>query len=634
MSNTQSSSFQKIIAGLTGIIALLAVLIAGNYVLKGARSARVDLTAGKMYTLTDGTRQIVKKLNNDVTLLYFFSSSYTEAPPQVKDFAKSVEDLLKEYVAVSGGRIKLQKYDPVPDSEAEEMAQKYGVAGQPVEMFGPPVYFGLVARCGNEEAVLPSLDPRAEQLLEYGVTRLIYRVTHPEKPVVGVLSSLPVMGMQAPPMGMQMRQRNQPPWIVIQELMQDYMVKDLPAATTEEIPPEVKLLIVVHPKMLSEKALYAIDQFVLRGGRLLAFMDPLCLVDSENSQMAMFGGGQKSSSTLGKLLTTWGIQYDPEKVVMDLKSATRVQSENGIEDTPVWLSLSTNNLSRTDILTVQLEMMMLPQAGALTATSTKDMTVTPLLTSSETANQVSTFNAQMGGQMLRTSFKSAGMPFTLALKMKGKFKTAFPEGKPKDDKDQDTNTVAAAAAQVKGLTEGDSAIVLVADVDMIFDAFCMDTLDFLGSKTYQPKNHNSMFFLNAVEQLTGSTDMMTVRSRTRSFRPYDVVVAMHKKAMVRWQEEEMRLEEELKKIQSRLQELQSSKDKNQRVMLNASQKKAIAEFREKELQIKKNLKNVRKELRRDIENLGVLVKVINIAGMPLLVCLVGIAFALYRHGKR
>jgi ABC-type uncharacterized transport system involved in gliding motility auxiliary subunit len=621
--------------GFTGIVALLAILVAGNFVLKGTRSARLDLTNGKLYTLTDGTKQIVRKLNNDVTLLFFFSSSYTEAPPYVKDFAKQVEDLLKEYSAVSGGRIKVQKYDPAPDSEAEEMAQKYGVAGQPLEMFGPPVYFGLVARCGNEEAVLPSLDPRAEQLLEYGVTRLIYRVTHPEKPVVGVMGGLPVMGMQMPPMGMPgQRPRSQPPWIVFQELMQDYTLKDLPPAMTEEIPPEVKLLIVVHPKMLSDKALYAIDQFVLRGGRLLAFMDPLCIIDSENSQMAMFGGGQKSASTLGKLLTTWGVQYDPEKVVMDLKSATRVQSENGVEDTPVWLSIGTNGLNRSDILTVQLEAMMLPQCGSLSATGAKDMSVTPLITSSDTACLVSSMSAQMGGQMLRSSFKSAGMPYNIAIKMKGKFKTAFPDGKPKDEKDQGTNAVDIASAQVKGLTEGESTVVLVADVDMLFDAFCMDTMDFLGSKTFQPKNHNSMFFLNAVEQLTGSTDLMTVRSRTRTFRPYDKVVEMHKKAMVRWQEEESRLEDELKKVQARLQELQTSKDKNQRVFLNANQKKAVSEFRDKELAIKKNLKNVRKELRRDIENLGVEVKVINIAGMPLLVCLAGIIYAIYRRHKR
>ncbi|MBA4388239.1 MAG: hypothetical protein C0404_09675 [Verrucomicrobia bacterium] len=633
MTMNEQSTLQKVIGGTTGLIALLAILVAGNYVIRQQRVAKLDLTDGKLYTLSAGTRKIISNLDNEVTLMFFYSSSYAKMPSQVKTYAKEVEDLLKEYASVSRGKIKLEKYDPEPDSDAEELAQKLGIMGQSTEMFGPPVYLGVAARMGKDDVAIPALDPRQEELLEYNVTRLINRVAHPEKPVVGVLGGLPVMGMQAPPMGMMpgQRPRNQPAWILFQELMQDYDLKDLPAATTEEIPPEVKLLIVVHPKNFSEKTLFAIDQFVLRGGRLLTFMDPLCLIDSSNPYESMMGGGQKSSSTLGKLLTAWGVTFEADKVVADMKSTTRVQSENGVDDTPVWLSIRTNGLNRSDIITVNMNAIMLPLAGALSAADTKDLKVTPLIKSSETACTVNGFTAQMGGQMLLTSFKSAGTPFNLAIKLHGKFKTAFPEGKPKDDP-QGTNAVDLAAAAVKGLTEGQSTVVLVADVDMIYDSFCMDTMDFLGAKNYQPKNDNYKLFYNTIEQLTGSTELMELRSRGRLYRPYDKVVALHEKAMNLRQEEVMKLEEELKKTQTRLQELQNSKDKSQRRFND--QKKLVSEFKLKELEIKKRQKAVNKELRREIENLGVLVKGSNILLMPLLVICIGVGFGLYRISRR
>jgi ABC-type uncharacterized transport system involved in gliding motility auxiliary subunit len=617
---------------LAGLVALLAILVAANIILSKVR-VRADLTGEKLYTLSNGSKAILKKLDQDVTLKLFFSSSLPEVPAYLKNYAKEVEDLLQEYAIASGGRITIEKYDPKPDSDAEEWAQRYGISGQPIDMFGSPVYFGLVAVMGSSEGVLPSLDPQTEQLLEYNITRLIYRIAHPEKPIVGVLSSLPVMGQRAPPFAMpgQPRQPSSAPWLVFQDIGGDYELREVPASV-EKIDDDIKTLIIVHPKDLPEKTLYAIDQFVLRGGRVLAFLDPLCIADMEASGPSPFGM-PRMASDLKPLLAAWGVTYEPDKVVADQRSASRIRvAEDRAEDSPVWLTLSSKNVSQKDILTSQLESLMLPFSGALSAESSKELTVTPLIMSSESSCSVNSMTAQFGGQALRANFKSCGVPLNLAIRLNGKFKTAFPNGKPKETPEGEQKAPESEPkSEGPGLQEGESAVILVADVDMIFDRFCVQELNFLGARAQQPLNDNLSFFANALEQVAGATDLVGIRSRGRFSRPFDKVAALQAKAMAVWQEKEKDLEEELKQTQEQLREMQAGKDKTQRFILSEKQKEAIAAFREKEIEIKKDLKDVRKNLRSDIERLGVGVKFINIALMPLLVCITGIGFWLYRR---
>jgi len=634
MSKQVSKSFLKASGGVAGLLILFAIIIAANVIISRVR-VRVDLTGEKLYTLSEGSKAILAKLEQPVTLKLFASSSSPAMPPVLKNYARQVEDLLREYVVASNGRITLEKYDPVPDSDAEEWAQKYGLTGQPMDIFGPPVYLGLVAQMGDAEATIPSFDPQAEALLEYTITRLIYRVCHPEKPVVGVISSLQVLGTRAPPFPMpgQPKPQSQAPWLIFQDLRDDYTFREL-QPSVERIDDDIKTLLVIHPKDLSEKTLYAIDQFVLRGGQLMALLDPLCVAEMETGGGANPFGMPRTSSNLEKLLSAWGVRYDENKVVADMRAISRVRMGDGgrIEESPVWLSLSRANTSAKDVLTSGIESIMLPYAGAFSAESTKDLAVTPLITSSESAGLVNSFSAQLGASTVRSEFHSGGVPLAIAVRLSGTFKTAFPDGAPRDSSGSNTNEAPSSAEQ--SLKEGRSTVILIADADMIYDRFCVQEINFLGARAYQPLNDNAIFFANALEQAAGSSDLVGIRSRGTFARPFEVVLKRQEKAMLQWQEKEKELEARLQETQSRLRELQSEKDPKQRFILSEQQKKAIETFRQQEFQIKQDLKMVRKNLRHDIETLGILVNAVNIAAMPAFVVLGGIGFWMRRRSLK
>lgn len=629
----------KFTGSLIGLLALLAILIAVNILLSPVR-VRADLTEEKLYTLSEGTRAVLKSLDGPVTLKFFFSKGGPEVPVPLKNFARQVEDLLKEYELASGGKVLVETYDPEPDSDAEEWAQRYGLAGEQLGILNFALYMGLVAVKADIHSVLPFLDPRNEEMLEYNITRMIARVANPKKPVVGILSSLPVMGVRSFPYAMpgQPRPKNQPPWVAFQDLNKDYEVRQLPVET-DAIDPAIDVLIVVHPKNTSEKTLYAIDQFVLRGGRLLAFIDPLCLADAMNQEAAM--GMARPMSDLGPLTAAWGITYEPDKVVADLSASTRVQrGDKTIEDNPVFLSLRNFNIDGKDIITSSLESLGLPAAGALARTGTEGLSVGSLLVSSEQSALISVMSAQMGGEAIRSEFKSGLKRLNLAIRLQGKFKTAFPQGKPKTALDPEKKDPAESAKEptkpedttpaLKESTKA-STVILVADVDMLFDAFAVQEMPIFGQRVFQPLNDNVNFFANAVEQLSGSADLAKIRARGRFERPFDRVQELMREAQQRWMMQERTLQEQLASTQARLESLQSNKDKSQRYILSAEQEQEIAKFKQEQIKTQRELKQVRKNLREGIEELGVKVKTINILAVPVLVCLAGLAFGWYRR---
>jgi len=629
----------KFSGSLIGLLALLVILIAVN-ILLGRVRVRTDLTEEKLYTLSEGTRAVLKSLDGPVTLKFFFSGGAAEVPMPLKNFARQVEDLLQEYELASGGKILVEIYNPKPDSDAEEWAQRYGLIGEQLGIMDAALYLGLVAVKGDTHSVLPFLDPRNEELLEYNITRMIARVANPKKPVVGILSSLPVMGVRSFPYALpgQPRPKNQPPWVAFQDLNKDYEVRPLPA-DADAIDPTIDVLIVVHPKNAFDKTLYAIDQFVLRGGRLLAFIDPLCLADAMNQEAAM--GMVRPFSDLGPLTAAWGITYEPDKVVADLSASTRVQrGDNTIEDNPVFLSLRNFNIDGKDIITSSLESLGLPAAGAFAGTGTEGLSVGTLLVSSEQTALVSAMAAQMGAEAIRREFKSGQKRLNLGLRLQGKFKTAFPQGKPKATPNQDKKDSAESAKEpakpedsTPALKESSKAstVILVADVDMLYDAFAVQEMPIFGQRVFQPLNDNINFFANALEQLSGNADMAKIRARGRFDRPFDRVQELQSEAQQRWMQEERTLQERLTATQERLESLQSKKDKSQRFILSAEQEQEVAKFKQEQIKTQHELKQVRKNLREGIEKLGVKVKVINILAVPMLVCLAGLAFGWHRR---
>jgi ABC-type uncharacterized transport system involved in gliding motility auxiliary subunit len=629
MSDTKSKAFSRIGTGAAGLAVLLVIIGAINLIIANLR-LRVDLTGEKLYTLSTGSKKVLGQLANDVVLKFYFSSSSAEMPMGLKTYANQVQDLLKEYEIAGKGRVTLEAFDPKPDSDSEEWAQRYGIEPQQTSMFGQPVYFGLVAVCGDNQQVMPGFNPRTEATLEYDITRLITRVAWPEKPVIGVLSSLSVLGAPQNPM-MMMQQRRQPRdegWTAFKDLRKDYTVREI-KPDAEEIEADIKALVVLHPKDLSDKTLFAIDQFVLRGGRLIVCVDPFSVADFEANQqqnpmmMQMGGGGQAGPSTLGKLFTAWGVGFDTSKVVADLSCATKLNSGNGrVEDNPAFLSLAAPNMVKGDLLTAQLSQVMMPFAGAFTDLGSKEVEFTPLITSSaDNACLVDQMNAQFGMSAMRAQLKPDGAKRVLAARLQGAFKTAFPNGV----------EGGATNATPNHLTSGTSTVMLFADTDFLNDRFCVQVMNSLFGAVAQPINDNLTLFANTVEQFAGREELIGVRSRGQFNRPFVKVDELEVKAMKQWQAEEQRLEATLQETQQRLADLQKQKSGgNERLILSKEQQAELEQFRQAQVETRKQLKEVRKNLNREIEHLGLTLKVVNIALLPLLV----IGFGLYRGIQR
>lgn len=618
------------INGIIGL-ALLAVIVGAANLVISTLPLRKDLTAEKLYTLSDGSKAVLGKLENDVTLKYYFSESAPEMTMTLKDYARQVGNLLAEYARSSNGRLVLEQYDPKPDSDAEEWAQRYGIEPQTVNPFGQSVYFGLVAVCGDKEETLARLSPRMESTLEYDVTRLITRVAWPEQPVIGVLSSL--LGVLAEPMNPMMMQSGQRPaqgWATLNELKKDYDVRQIDASA-ETIDPEVKALIVLHPKNLSDKTLFAIDQFVLRGGRLIACVDPLSYMDLVSSRqqqnpMMMQAGGQDGPSTLGKLFTAWGVKFDETKVTVDMAASTPLPTGNGrVEENPTVLSFDGANVAKKDLLVSRLTQIAFPFAGAFAFENKEGIVAEPLIfTSTENTCLVNASGLKMGGlglNAVRDEVKPDGVQRVIAARLTGDFKTAFPLG-------ADPGATNSTAEVVK---EGKGAVVLFADSDFLADNFSVQVMNTPFGVIAQPMNENIVLFMNVIEQLAGREELIGVRARGQSNRPFVKVDVLEAKALSKWQEKQTQFERELADTRRRLMELQRQKGDNDRLIISQEQQDEIDRLRKVQADTSRQLKNVRRELTSEIDSLGITLKLVNIVLVPLLVIAFGIFYGIRRR---
>lgn len=622
----------KKVFGLVLLALILVIVGTTNYILS-ALSARVDLTAEQLYTLSPGSRAVLGKLDRKVTLKFFFSESAKDMPPSIKTYAEQVRDLLGEYERAGKGNVVLETYDPKQDSDEEEWAVKYGVEPQQANPFGAPIYFGLVAVCGTQEQTIAGFDPRMESTLEYEITRHITRVVWPERPVVGVLSAIPgVLGEKPNPMMMQMRQRPSRGWIAFSELKKDYDVREI-AKDAESIDEDVKTLILVHPKDLSEKTLFAIDQFVIKGGRLIACVDPFSFKDfqasgQQQNPMMMQAGGQAGPSTLGKLFDAWGISFDTSKCVADDKASVQMRGRNGaVETDATVLDLGKANIEK-DVLTAGLSQLMLPYAGALEFKPTEGLAFTPILTTSTNgACLVDASMLQMGPGAIRDQIKPDGVRRTLAGRLTGKFKTAFPKGP--DWTEGSTNAI----PKVVQASTNDVSVFLFADADFLADEACVEVVNTLFGQQAALRGNNLALFANIVEQFAGREELIGLRSRGPSDRPFEVVRDLRAEAEKKFRAKAEELQNKLNETSKKLNELLQGKHGTDRQLVSQELESAIGEARREKAKTQKELKNVRKELNADIENLGFRLKVLNICLMPLLVILFGIAYAVIRRRK-
>jgi len=608
-----------------GAVMILFILVLINLIFSQV-NFRWDATEDNLYSLSDGTKKILSDLKNDVTIKVFYTKDNVNTPIYMKNYAKRLLDFLSEYEYYSDGKIKIEIYNPQPDSEEEDWARRYGL--DPIALpSGEKVYFGLAAMSLDQEEVIPTFDPTREEQLEYDITRIIARVQSAKKPKIGVISALPIFG-QAPMFNMQQPNQGAEPWAFITELKKTYDVEEI-SMTSESIENNIDLLLMIHPKDISDKLQYAVDQYVLNGGNLIAFVDPFAISDASQSQV--------KASSLDKLFKAWGVSMDAGKIVTDFELTTKLRNQsNQIEDNPLWLSVKGDFFNADDLTTAKLENMLLPVAGAIKKIPESQFEYESLLKSSKNSSLTESFRMRFGSEMLRRDFRPSNESYDLAVKIRGTFKTAFPEGKPKDkdskDKIEDSKKE---ESKTEHLTEGKkkSTIIIVGDADCLFDSYYVSKQNFLGFNIARIFNDNLNFLLNTSEMLTGSEALIGIRSRGKFERTFTVVEDLEKKAQARWLEREQELVRKAEDTNRKLREFEQKKDASQQFIMTEEQEKEIQKFQDEKQRTNQELKVVRRNLRADIESLGTKVKFMNIFLMPMLVAIVGISYGIYRRKK-
>lgn len=609
-----------------GALLVLIILVLVN-ILFARSTFRWDATEDNLYSLSPGTRTILADLNQDVAIKVFYSKHVVNIPSHIKTFAQRVIDFLAEYEQYGKGRIKVEIYDPKPDSEEEDWAIKYGMKGISLPS-GEQVFLGLVALAADQEAAIPFIDPTQETRLEYDLTRLIARVQTTERLKIAVFSGLPVFGSSPMNMAMGGPSPGSESWFFIQELEKTYdLIQIQPDA--DRIDPQADLLMLFHPKNMSDALAFAVDQYILGGGNAIVFADPLSLMDDPR----MGPGG----SIPEKLFKSWGVAMATDKAVADYSYATRLRNRNNqVESNPLWLSAPAGAFNADDLITANLESMLLPVAGAIEKQSDTPNTVEPLLQSSTNNEIVDAFAHNMDVEALRRDFKASGEVRNLAVRISGTFKTAFPEGKPPAEPKPGAETAATDIKETaEPLKEGKSTsvIVVIADSDLLYDGYYLSQQNMLGFTISNIFNDNLNFVLNTCEMLTGNPALIGVRSRGTFERPFTRVQELELKAQDRWLDKEQALVRQVEATNEKLRMLEQQKDASQRAILSEEQEREIARFQEENLKIKKELKTVRRNLRADIERLGAMVKFVNIFLVPLLLGIGGIVFAIARRRK-
>jgi len=622
----QKKSLETLLYSTAGILVMLAIVIAIN-VITSVSPVREDLTQEKAYTLSAGTRTVLKKLDTPVTIHFYCTQSETATPETVylKAYAKKVEDLLHEYQQIAGKNLIIQKFDPQPDSDAEDSARLDGLEPQTLQG-NDQFYLGVSVALADSRVVIPFLDPERERQLEYDLTRAISQVFTPEKPTIGVLSALPVFGQPANPMMAESGQQGTPGWGLIDQLKQDFDLKQV-ELTTDKIDDRIKVLLVIHPKDISEATQYAIDQFVLRGGKLIAFLDPLSIVDSraqQQQQNPMMGGQPpaNASSSLPLLLKAWGLDFDTTKVVADLNYKLELGGPNGQPtEAPAFLGLTGDAINRDDIATSPVDTVWLPLAGAFTGNPAAGLKETILLHSSTQAELADGTLASMGGDSLMQDFKPTGVSYTLALRLSGKFKTAFPDGQPGQ-----TNRT----SLKESATE--NSVVLFGDSDFAADDFSVRKTQTPFGDMASPLNGNLSLVQNVVEQMAGDSSLIEIRSRATTHRPFTRIKAMEAAAEATGEAKITELQTSLNDTQQRLSELESQKkDKDQQFILSPEQKVELDNFRKQQAEVSRELKQAQKDLRKEVVSLQTRIEWLNILAMPLAVTLVGVLIAMVKR---
>lgn len=609
-----TKTYPRLMLGLLAI-GFIAFVALTNLLFSGAR---VDLTENRLYTISDGTREIIESIDEPLNLYFFFSDKAASDVVSLRTYATRVRELLEEYAAQADGNIRLSVIDPEPFSDAEDQAAGFGLQAVPLNGIADSVYFGLAAtNAYGDQEVISFFQPEREDFLEYDISKLVNSLVTVEKPVIGLISGLPMTG------GFDMMtQRPTPAWVVVEQLRQNFEVRTV-NADAESLDDDLTELMIVHPEGLSDDLRYAIDQFVLNGGAAMVFVDPL-------SESARAGGNPmaqapgETASDLPGLLRSWGVELVPGKVVGDAATALLVGSQPGQPPQPhlAFLGLTPTEIDGDDAVTGDLESINIGFGGALRATEGATSTLTPLLQSSDQSMLLDAMQVQMTQDpaMLADGFSPTGERYILAARLGGPATSAF------DGPQREAQPYRSQAENIN--------VIVVADTDLLADRYWVQVQDFFGQRLATAWADNGALVLNAAENLNGSSALISIRSRGRFSRPFSRVQAMRADADAKYRQSADDLQARLDETEARLAELEQTQSNGALLALSPEQEAALARFQDEKIRIRKELRDVRHQLDRDIEKLGMYLKVSNIVFAPIVLTLALLGVHRWRQRRR
>ncbi len=623
-----------------GVAALIAIAILSNWLVSltplGTRGA--DFTEKQVHTLSDGTRAILSELDTPVVIRYYASRNTDFMPQELKLHMRRVDDLLKEYVSLSKGKLRVENLDPSPDTDAEDSANLDGINGQRID--DQNLYFGMAISCLEKNNIIPFLDPRDETMLEYHLSKAIAEVSTAVKPKIGVMSAFDLKGGPAA----MPNQRPNPAWILYQQLKQSYDVVDISMEAATIDPKVIKTLLVFHPAGITPAAEFSIDQYLLNGGTVVACLDSYSLVayNLSSGNQSMGQPGTPTSSTLPTLLPAWGVTFEANKALADSTLATKFPVRDSSEPRTALAVLTLNKAAmpqQDNVITKDLESVTFFLPGGFSFIGGSGVTANSLMKTSTNTAFVDPMRAAQLDPALATTFHSSGTAYDLVTHLSGKFKTAFPNGKPKapgeaaDDKKDDNKDGKKDETKPESLKEAVSTgnVFLIADVDAFYDQFAYNVQSFGGMQMVSPKNGNAPLLFNILDQAVGSKHLIGSRSRSATRRPFTVVQKMESEYEAQVGDKIKKFQEEQKETQQKLNDLQQKKSRGAELKLSPEQEAEITKLRKQYTEYSKNIREQQKDLRRQKDRMAGNITLLNVAAMPLLVIVFGLFLFLQRR---
>lgn len=635
------------------LLAVLLALSANMIVGAIAKNAKADLTADRLFTISDGTRRVLQRIEEPISVRLYYSRKLGEVAPLFGKHFERVKALLEQYRDLSGGKLQLTVLEPEPFSDTEDRAVASGLRAIRLNQDGETGYFGLVAsNTTDNDAAIELFAPDRERFLEYDLTKLIYGLANPKKRIIGLMASIPVNGGAMNPM--QPMRQPAPPWTVMEQIREFFEVRELEQSITE-IPPDIDVLMLAQPTNLTKEAVYAIDQYVLRGGRVLAFIDPVSETTPPTAQMGMPMPPMPPAGDILNLLKAWGVSIDTEKLAGDPSMARRVQFGGGPGGRPVvtdylaWLEVGAAHINQADPLAAGIERLNLASAGFFTKVDGVTTNVQPLIQTSSAAGEMGAASLRVMPDPLALAreFKSGGKPLILAARITGEAKSAFPDGRPKPAEPAKTDekvagskpgdkpaTTTKSETVVPHFASGPVNVIVFADSDLLHDQFWVSIQELMGQRLAIPQAHNAAFVINALENLSGGEALATLRGRGVNDRPFERVADIRREAERRYREKEQALNAKLKDLQGKLQQMETKSGEGGQILLSDKDRQTIEGFRSEMLEVRRQLRSVQADLRRDIDRLDGWLKFFNIAAVPLLIGIGGIAVGLSRRRRQ